>query len=99
MRLVAASCMGMGEFEEAPGQRARLVHTTDEEQGLTQLGEPKRLESHTAPSAHALQHLVQEREGLGNMPGKSICRTQDGGNHGEGLLEVSGLAERQAPFE
>src|SRR4029453_10567587 len=60
MCLVAAFCLSVEEFEETPGQCARLVHATDEEQGLAQLGEHKRLEDHTAPGGHALQRLVQE---------------------------------------
>jgi hypothetical protein len=48
MRLVAASWMGVGEFEEAFGKGARLVHAADEEQGLAQLGEHKRIAEHVA---------------------------------------------------
>ena len=99
MRLVATPGMGVGEFREACGKGTRLVHAANKEQGLTQLGEHKRLESHPAPSAHAFQYLVQEREGLGKMPGQGICRAQDGGDREEGLREVGGLAERQAPFK
>src|SRR5207249_638275 len=48
MRLVAASSLGAVELEEASGQRARLVHAADEEQGLAQLGEHERMEDHAA---------------------------------------------------
>ena len=90
MRLVAASCVGAGEFEEAPGERARLVHAADEEQGLAQLGEHECMEEHAASGGHALQHLVQEREGLRSAPGEGIRRTQDGGGQGKnsGMLAV-----------
>ena len=75
MRLVTASWVGAGEFEEALGKCARLVHAADEEQGLAQLGEHKLMGEHTVPGGNALQHLVQEREGLRSMPGESIRRT------------------------
>lgn len=98
-RLVAASCVGTRKFEEAPGQRARLVHAADEEQGLAQLGEHQGMEEQEAPGGHALQHLVEEWEGLRSAPGKGIRRTQDGGSHRQEHRDVSGLVERQAPFE
>ena len=46
--------------------RPQIVDATNDEQGLTQLGEHERLEEHTAPGSHALQRLVQERESLRN---------------------------------
>src|SRR5215471_13732967 len=95
MRLIAALCLSVEEFEETSGQRARLVHATNEEQGLTQLGEHKRLEEHTAPGGHTLQRLIQERQGLRHAPGQGIRRTQNGGEDGKDLWEVSGLAQRQ----
>ena len=99
MRLVAASSLGAVELEEASGQRARLVHAADEEQGLAQLGEHERMEDHAASGGHALQRLVQEREGLRSASGQGIRRTQEGGGHGEITWDVGGLRERQAPFE
>ena len=51
MRLVAAARVGTGEFEEASGQRTRLVHAADEEQGLAQLGEHERMEDQRLPVA------------------------------------------------
>ena len=99
MRLVAAFCMGVEEVEEAPGQCARLVHATDEEQGLTQLGEHKRLEEHIAPGGHTLQRLIQEQQGFRHTPGKGIRRTQDGGEDGKNLREAGGLAQRQASLK
>src|SRR5262249_9180980 len=83
MRLVAASCLGAVEFEEAFGKRTRLVHATDEAQSLAQLSEHKRMEDHAADRGNALQRLVQERQGLRNMPGEGIRSTQEGGGHGE----------------
>ena len=68
--------MGTGEFEELLGQRVCLVHATDEEQGLVQLGEHKRLGEHVAPSSNALQHLIQEQKGLSSAPVKGIRRPQ-----------------------
>ena len=41
------------------------------------------MEEHAAPGGHALQHLVQEREGLRSAPGQGIRRTQEGGSQGE----------------
>src|SRR5262245_23388058 len=99
MRLVAASWEGAGEIEEPLGKRARLTHTADEEQSLAQLGEHERMEDHAPPGSHALQSLVQERQGLRSASGQGICRTQKGGDHGEITWDVGGLTERQAPFE
>ena len=72
MRLVATPCVGAGEFEKLPGQRACLGHTADKEQGLAQLGEHQCLEDHVASGGHALQRLLQEREGLRSTSGKGI---------------------------
>ena len=83
MRLMATSCVGAGEFEEASGKRACLVHAADEQLCLTQFGERECLIGCAAPGNHALQHLIQERESLGNAPGEGIRRTQGGGDHGE----------------
>jgi hypothetical protein len=47
MCLVAASCMGAGELEEAFCKGAGLIHATDGEQGLTQPGEYERMAEHT----------------------------------------------------
>ena len=54
MHLVAASCVGAGELKETFGERTRLVHAADEEQGLAQLGEHERMEEQEAPGGHAL---------------------------------------------
>src|SRR5919201_392990 len=60
MCLIATSWVRPGEVEKACGERTRLVRTTDEEQGLTQLGEHERMAEHAVPGGNALQHLVQE---------------------------------------
>src|SRR5439155_10339832 len=99
MRLIAASCMGVGGFEEAPGKCTRLLHTADEQACLTQLGEHERMEKHTASGDHALQRLVQEREGIRHASGQGVHRTQEGGEYGNDMWEVGGLTERQAPVE
>ena len=54
MRLVAASCVGVGEIEEAFGERARLVYAADEKQRLAQLGEHECREEHGVPGGNAL---------------------------------------------
>ena len=76
--------MGVGEFEQAIlCKRARLVHAVDEEQGLAQLGEHEGMAEHAVPGDNAIEHLVQERQGLGSTPGKSIGHTQEAGDDGE----------------
>src|SRR5947207_8218638 len=57
MRLIAAPCVGAGEFEEAFGKRARLVPAADEQVCLAQLGECECLGKRVVPGNHALPHL------------------------------------------
>src|SRR5262245_48233657 len=99
MCLIATSCVGTGEIEEAPGQCTRLVHAANEEQGLAQLGEYEGMEEQEPPSGHALQHLVDEWEGLRRAPGKGIRRTQDGGSQGSPHRDVGSLVYLHAPFK
>ena len=54
MRLVAGSCVRAGDIEEAFGERARLVHAANEEQGLAQCGEHEGMAEHAVPGGHAL---------------------------------------------
>ena len=74
MRLVATPCVGAGEFEKLSGQRARLGHTADKEQGLAQLGEHERLEDGRGFwGRRALaRRPIQEWEGLRSTSGKGI---------------------------
>ena len=66
--------MWVGELKETFGERTRLVHAADEEQGLAQLGEHERMEE--APGGPG----VEEPPGA---PGKGIRRTQESGSQGE----------------
>src|SRR6266849_3300596 len=77
MRLVAAPRVGARDLEETAGKRARLVNATDEEQSLDQLGEHEPQIEDAASGGDALQHLVQEREGIRSTPGQGIRRAQD----------------------
>src|SRR5215468_11255523 len=99
MRLKAVSCMGAGEFEKASGKRACLVHAADEQVCLAQLGEQEWLMGRAAPGNHALPHLIQEWERLGNTSSEGIRRAQGGGDRREVKRDVGALAEPQAPFE
>ncbi len=99
MRLVAMPGVGVGEIEETCGEGACLVHAADEQTRLAQLGEHQRMEEHAPAGGQALQHLVQERQGLRRAPGQGIRRTQEGGRHGELQRDVGALGERQAPFK
>ena len=96
MRLVAASWEGAGDLDEASGERVRLVHAADEEQGLAQLGKHERMEGHGAPGSHALQRLVQAGEGSRSTPGKGIRRTQ--GRQLSGGKRPGGLRPDRRPW-
>src|SRR5262249_15954007 len=94
MRLIAASDVGARELADASGQRARLVHTADEAEGLAQLGGGGRRIRETRPASNALSHLVEERESLRATPGQDIRRPQDRGNLRQEDLDVGALTER-----
>ncbi len=70
MRLVAASCVGAGEFEEAswparsPRPRGRRGAEPRSAQASTSAWKNMRF-----PVDNALEHLVQERQALGEAPG------------------------------
>ena len=96
MRLVAMPGVGVGELEETFGEGACLVHAADEQTRLAQLGEHQRMEEHAPAGGQALQHLVQERQGLRRAPGQGIRRTQEGGRQGN-CSGMSALWESARP--
>jgi hypothetical protein len=99
MRLVAMTGVGVRELEETFGKGMCLIRAADEQTRLAQLGEHQRMERHAPAGGQALQHLIQEREGLRRTPGQGIRRTQEGGRYEESQRYVGALGEHQAPFQ
>jgi len=90
MRLIAAPRMGAVEFEEAFGKRTRLVHATDEEQGLAQLDEHQRRKITRLPGATRSNVWPREGRASATRPAMAYAATQEGGGHGKkrGMLAV-----------
>ena len=99
MRLVAASCVGAGEIEEASGKRTCLVHAADEEQGLAQLGEHEGMEEQRRPVATRSSTWSRSGRASAARPARAYAAPKMAAVRGTNSGMLAALAERQAPFE
>src|SRR5262245_48455575 len=98
-RLVPPLLMDAGEVEGPPSELDRLLHAAGQQIGLAHIAHPQRLTTHSPYCGIPLLRLLQQRQGLGDTPGKGIHTAQGRGDLGEPDQYVVNPAEIKAAFE